>query len=208
LTCDPPSTVFRYNNAAFTAAERVVARALRLPKDEIAAEVEKRFRAPLGASSWRVYHFDRLFTPDNIENPGPKLAINSTLRDLAKWGQLWLDGGQASGRQLIPESWVRRAIQPANPGIPGPPYGYNWFLNTGRLLWPDAPPDSFGHAGFGTFKPSERESRCYLWICPSLAVVAAMVTDVTVGFANDFLDIPNGLTAEWAGRVAAAVPGS
>jgi len=36
LTSDPPGTVFRYNNAAFTAAERVVARMYGLPRDEIA----------------------------------------------------------------------------------------------------------------------------------------------------------------------------
>lgn len=204
LTPDPPGTVFRYNNAAFTAAEQVVAHAYRLPNDEIAGEVVRRFKIPLQAESWRVYHFERPFTPDDIENPGPKLAIDSTLEDLVKWGQLWLDGGMWQGRRLIPEGYIRLATNRVNPDMPGPPYGYNWFLNAGGLLWPEAPADSYGHAAFGTFKPSEKESRAYLWICPSLEVVAAMVTDVTVGLANDFLDVPNGLTAEWIGRLASA----
>lgn len=205
LTPDPPGAVFRYNNAAFTAAERVVARVLGLGNDEIAPEVVRQFKVPLQAESWRVYHFARKFTPEDIENPGPKLAIDSTLEDLVLWGEVWRNHGRWQGSRLIPAAHVRRATRWVNPGLAGPPYGYNWFLNVDRRLWPDAPTDSFGHAGFGTFKPSETESRAYLWICPSLEVVAAMVTEVSVGFANDFIEVPNGLTAEWIGRVASAV---
>lgn len=36
-------------------------------------------------------------------------------------------------------------------------------------------------------------------------MVAAIVADVSAGFANDFLDIPLGLTAEWIGRIVNAV---
>jgi CubicO group peptidase (beta-lactamase class C family) len=204
LTLDPPGAVFRYNNAAFTAAERVVARVYRLPNDEIAPEVERRFKVPLGASSWRVYHFDRAFASDDLENPGPKLAIESTLQDLVKWAELWRNNGLWEGKQLIPEDYVRRATSWVNSALAGPPYGYNWFVNAGRHLWPEAPPDSYGHPGFGAFKPSGKESRAYLWICPSLETVAAIVTDVTVGIANDYLDVPNELTAEWIGRVTVA----
>ena len=99
---------------------------------------------------------------------------------------------------------VRRATCWINPALEGAPYGYNWFVNADRRLWPEAPADSYGHPGFGVFKPSEKESRAYLWICPSLESVAAIVTDVTVGIANDYLDVPNGLTAEWIGRVTVA----
>lgn len=135
---------------------------------------------------------------------GRNLAIDSTLEDLVKWGQLWLHNGLWQGERLIPADHVRRATRLANPNLPRPPYGYNWFVNADRRLWPDAPTDSYGHPGFGTFKPSEKESRAYLWICPSLEAVAAIVADVAAGFANDFLEVPNGLTAEWIGRLAAA----
>jgi hypothetical protein len=31
-----------------------------------------------------------------------------------------------------------------------PTYGFmNWYLNTGRKLWPSAPPSSFAHIGNG-----------------------------------------------------------
>ena len=67
------------------------------------------------------------------------------------------------------------------------------------------PPDAYGHAGNGTFKPSEEPSRAYLWICPSLEIVAAIVAQVSAGFANDYLQVPQGVTAEWVGRIVRAV---
>jgi len=205
LTPDPPGTTFRYNNAAFTAAERVVARMLRLPKDEIAPEVTRRFKIPLEAESWRIYHFEKKLTVGDIENPGPKLAIDSNLRDLIRWGLLWLNKGAWEGKKLIPRDYVELATRLVNPRISNARYGYNWFVNVKKALWPDAPEDSYGHAGWGTFKPSGRESRAYLWVCPSLDTVAAMVADISVGFADDFLEVPLKITAEWIGRVADTV---
>lgn len=205
LTPDPPGEKFQYNNAAFTVVEKVLARILKLPEDEIAPEVVKCFKIPLQADSWEVYHFKMDFDPKNNDIPGPKLAINSNLRDLIKWGQVWLNGGIWRDKRIIPQNWVERAIQLVNPEIKDDYYGYNWFINCNKALWPDAPTDSFGHPGFGTFISSGRESRVYLWICPSLNIVAAMVTDIAVGIANDYLVIPQGITAEWIGRIVKAL---
>lgn len=204
LTPDSPGTVFRYSNAAFTAAERVVARMYRLPGDEIAPEVIKRFQIPLEAHSWNVYHFAREFTSES-GNPGPKLAIDSNLRDLVNWGLLWLNRGVCDGEELIPGDYVELATQRVNPNVPGAYYGYNWFVNAGQSLWPDAPPDAYGHPGNGSFKPSEEPSRTYLWICPSLDIVAAIVAHPSAGFANDYLRVPQALTAEWVGWVVRSV---
>ena len=205
LTSDPPGKIFKYNNAGFTAAERIVARLYKLDGDEIAPEVERRFKDALGAKSWKIYHFANRFDPADIDNPGPKLAIDSTLADLIKWGNLWLNRGVWDNRKLIPADYVDRATRPTNPQIPDARYGYNWMLNIGQALWPGVPEVSYGHVGLGTFKPSEKQSRAFLWICPGLQTVAAIVTDAKTGFANDFLKIPMHLTAEWIARVAAAV---
>ena len=205
LTKAMPGKEFRYNNAGFTAAERMVARSFKLEGDRIAPEVERRFKAALGTNSWKVYHFPNRFDPADIDNPGPKLAIDSTLVDLVKWGNLWLNRGVWNDTVLIPAEYVDRATRPTNPQIQNARYGYNWMLNIDRALWPRAPEDSYGHVGLGTFKPSGKESRTFMWICPSLHAVAAMVTDDKAGFADDFLEAPMGLTADWIARVAAAV---
>ena len=157
--------------------------------------------------SWYVYHFAREFSPDDFENPGPKLAIDSNLRDLAKWGSVWLHQGHWEGSEIIPVEYVTLATHQVNPDIRNAYYGYNWFVNAEKALWPDAPEDAYGHAGFGTFKPSEHESRAYLWVCPSLDVVAAIVADISAGFANDFLDIPLEITAEWIAGIVNIMKG-
>lgn len=203
LTPDPPGSTFKYNNAGFTVAEKVVARIYGFANDEIAPEAEKRFKGILNARSWHVYHFTKKFDRLDIDNPGPKLAIDSNLRDLIKWGYLWLNNGVWDGQELIPPDYVALATRRVNPQISNAHYGYNWFVNAGKMLWLQAPVDSYGHAGFGTFKPSETDSRAFLWICPNLDMVAAIVADVEVGFANDFLEVPMSLTAEWIAMVAA-----
>jgi hypothetical protein len=38
-----------------------------------------------------------------------------------------------------------------------------------------------------------------------LNCVAAVVTDAIVGFANDFLEVPHGITAELLGRIVTAL---
>jgi CubicO group peptidase (beta-lactamase class C family) len=49
-------------------------------------------------------------------------------RDLARFGYLYLNGGQWDGRQLIPAGYVRASIQPYGdvPGADGS-YDYQWW---------------------------------------------------------------------------------
>lgn len=202
LTPAPRGTEMRYNNAAFTATERVVGRHYGLEGDEIAPTVEAAFKAALGTASWTVYHMrQRALDAANIDCTGPKLAIDSTLRDLARWGELWCAGGAWEGRQLIPAEHVARATKRTNPHIPGAHYGYNWFVNDGRALWPGAPEDSFGHIGNGTFKRDEAASFASLWICPRLKAVAALVT-AREGFGDSHLVVPQNGNADWIARAA------
>ena len=49
-------------------------------------------------------------------------------RDLATIGQLYLDGGRAGGRQLVPEEWIRASWQPqVTSPWNGYDYGYLWW---------------------------------------------------------------------------------
>jgi CubicO group peptidase (beta-lactamase class C family) len=49
-------------------------------------------------------------------------------RDLAVIGQLYLDGGRAGGRQLVPEEWIRASWQPqVTSPWNGYDYGYLWW---------------------------------------------------------------------------------
>ena len=198
LTSAPRGTEFRYNNAAFTATERVIGRFYGAADDEIASLVEAAFKNPLGAHSWTVHHMrDRVFDPRDIDATGPKLAIDSTLRDLVRWGELWAGGGEWGGRRLIPADHVARATHRANPHIPNAHYGYNWFVNDGGALWPGAPHESFGHIGLGSFNESGKAGYTCLWMWPERRVAAALAAPRVLGLARDHLSIPQGLTANW-----------
>jgi hypothetical protein len=199
-----PGEEFLYNNAAFTAAERVTARLLKLPRDEVAPEIDRLFKAPLGANSWRFYHWDRPFNPAD-RSTGPKLSIDSNLRDFLRWGVLWHNRGKHESRALIPEAWVLRATSIVNPHLPGPHYGYNWFVNADGKLWPDLPRDAYGHSGSGTFKPDDAKSRSYLFVCPSRELVVACVVAKET-HPEDFLAAGSASARELLTLVVRALP--
>lgn len=73
-------------------------------------------------------------------------GLNTTARDLAKIGRLYLHGGDWNGTRIVDEAWVTRSVTPnlANGG-----YQYQWYSMWERIaaannpdrqdgLWPDA----------------------------------------------------------------------
>ena len=63
--------------------------------------------------------------------------LGATLRDYARFGRLYADGGRRDGDQVIPAEWVRASTTPAAPHLrPGEGrlesarfgYGYQWWL--------------------------------------------------------------------------------
>ena len=75
-----------------------------------------------------------------IDCNGMELAfggLNATLRDYARFGQLYLNGGEWSGKQIVPLAWIRASITPDAPHLqPGDNpasssvlgYGYQWWI--------------------------------------------------------------------------------
>ena len=75
-----------------------------------------------------------------VDNYGMEVALcglNATLRDYAKFGQLYLKKGNWQGAQVIPEKWVIASITPDAPHLmPGKNshsdsefgYGYQWWI--------------------------------------------------------------------------------
>ncbi|MFT3663058.1 MAG: serine hydrolase [Gordonia sp. (in: high G+C Gram-positive bacteria)] len=68
-------------------------------------------------------------------------SYHATTRDFARFGELFANGGEVRGRQVIPAEWVRRATTPQSgqvaPGklYPGGGsrygYGYQWWIGEG-----------------------------------------------------------------------------
>jgi CubicO group peptidase (beta-lactamase class C family) len=54
-----------------------------------------------------------------------------TARDMAKIGQLYLQGGVWDGKQIVPAEWVEASIaQQVNAHGPAPYYGYQWWVRS------------------------------------------------------------------------------
>ena len=51
-----------------------------------------------------------------------------TPRQMLRFGQLWLDGGRAGDRQIVPAEWVRNSVQPRTSSpYNGHGYGLGWW---------------------------------------------------------------------------------
>jgi len=158
-----------YNNAACTAGNALVGRVYEMPDDRIAPLVTEKIASVIG-TDWDCYHYDGAFEAGSHGQPGPKLAIDSTLRDLAKFGQLWLNEGKRDDRAVVPADYVREARSNQCAHLDAH-YGYWWFTNDGRAQIPEAPEDAFYHIGHG------RAYRRTLFLCiPSESLVVAIGT--------------------------------
>lgn len=88
------------------------------------------------------YMQEKLWHPLGMEHDGYWLidgegmemvlgGLNTTLRDYAKIGSLFMHNGVWQGKQLIPEPWIRASLTPDAPHVmPGEEfgYGYQWWI--------------------------------------------------------------------------------
>lgn len=83
---------------------------------------------PLGAAH------DATWSLDSAASGFEKMesGLNATPRDYARFGLLFLHGGRAGGRQIVPAGWVRTATAPLVNTRWGNPYGYFWWVDGHR----------------------------------------------------------------------------
>jgi CubicO group peptidase (beta-lactamase class C family) len=114
-----PGEQFFYDGAAVDHLADVVAGAVGKSSHRYMLE---EVVAPLGCEHF-TYQPEGIDKNDNVRIGG---SILISCRDMARLGQLYLNGGRWNGQQLIAESYIREAITASklNPG-----YGYLWWLN-------------------------------------------------------------------------------
>ena len=100
--------------------------------------LEKKIWQPLGME------FDATWSIDKKKNGMEKAfcCINATARDFARFGRLYLNGGNWNGKQVVPAEWVALSTQPNKE--PGGASFYN------RQWWIASPTGDFaalGHLG-------------------------------------------------------------
>ncbi len=106
---------------------------------------EQRLFKPLGM---RDYHWTGVDQTGSGWGAG---GLRLRAVDMAKLGQLVLDGGRWQGRQIVPEAWLRQMTSPSS----APFYGYYWWINNVVEGRPEV--DVMGFKGqFITVLPAQR----------------------------------------------------
>lgn len=117
-----PGEHFYYNNWDFNVAgvllEHVTGKSLGVLFDEWIGK-------PIGMQDYEPSDVFEVLEPG--QSRWPALTIRMSTRDLARFGQLWIDRGAWNGRQVIPADWVERASAPASEYGEGRGYGMMWW---------------------------------------------------------------------------------
>lgn len=113
----PPGTEWVYNNAAIQTLEAVLEEATGQPVVDFAREA---LFEPIGMTS--------TITTDAAGNTLTFMGAQASCRDLARFGLLYLRGGEWDGEQVVSAEWVAEATSPSQELNPG--YGFLWWLNT------------------------------------------------------------------------------
>ncbi|QZY30478.1 serine hydrolase domain-containing protein [Nocardioides coralli] len=114
----PPGTAWAYNNAAIQSLDAVLRGAVGGPVDEFARE---RLFEPLGMLD------SRLTRDASGRSTNLFFGMQTTCRDLARFGQLFLDDGRAAGRRLLDRGFVADVARPSSRHTSA--YGLLWWLN-------------------------------------------------------------------------------
>jgi CubicO group peptidase (beta-lactamase class C family) len=117
---DDPGSRFAYNNKAVNLLAGVVRKAAGRRMDVYIGE---EIFAPMGIA-------DFTWSLDGAGNPHGMAGLQIRAIDLAKIGQMMLDGGTWKGRRLVSEEWVK--LSTGQPGQPhDPTCGLLWWLIPG-----------------------------------------------------------------------------
>ena len=116
-----PGTKWAYNSGGSALMAGVIHAATGRHIDDYARE---HLFAPLGI---RDFHWKK--TPTG--HPDTEGGLYLSARDLAKIGELYLNGGRWNGRAVLPEAWVKEATTAhVNNVAAGWNYGYQWWLTS------------------------------------------------------------------------------
>ncbi len=177
-----PGAVFAYDSQAMHLLSTVIGKVAGMKSSAFAAESLMKplgiWQEPSPKFQWRTneqgphhWFYQPLFDEESgrpwmVDANGDALGwtgLHLTLRDMAKFGYLYLNGGMWNGTELIPADYVSASATPHSTGGPGPeptvtPYGYLWWV-------PKSDTGMFHGWGAG---------RQFIYVIPGLDMVVAV----------------------------------
>jgi len=153
----PPGTAWNYNGGGVWLLGLILRKVAEQPLDQFANEA---LFKPLGIEEWE-------WAPFPNGDPGTSGSLHLRPRDLAKLGQLVLDGGVWQGRRIVSADWINQMTARQSPqGFSfgsWRSYGYLWWQ--GRSSIENREIDWVGAVGRGGQR---------LYVVPTLRLVVAV----------------------------------
>lgn len=116
-------TKFNYSTGETQVAGEILHGAIKRP---LADYLTDKIWKPYGMESAAKWWLD---SPGGLEIAGSGLSV--TLRDFARFGQFYLDGGVINGKSILPDGWMQQASTPKElKGGKALDYGYMWWIAT------------------------------------------------------------------------------
>jgi CubicO group peptidase (beta-lactamase class C family) len=147
-----PGSFYEYNDVRINRFALSLLRVFGQPVPEV---FQQQVMDPIGASnSWKWVPYHNSYVDLNGKQApsvsggtrwGGGMWINSW--DMARFGYLWLRGGEWRGKQVLQPNYVKAALTPS---AHGPDYGYLWWLNTKGKNLPGLPSNAYAALGAGS----------------------------------------------------------
>jgi CubicO group peptidase (beta-lactamase class C family) len=118
----PPGTHFFYNNWDFNILGVIYER---LTGADFYDAFLDRLAGPLGMEDYRDGDGYRVYEPSGSVHPAHTLRLSA--RDLARFGQLYLQQGSWNGRQLVPAEWITASTRTRSELGEGRGYAWLWW---------------------------------------------------------------------------------
>ncbi len=135
-----PGAQWFYNNWDFNALGTIYRQQTH---EDIFESFARRVARPIGMEDFGPADGRYVREPASIHAAYPFMM---SARDLARFGQLYLDGGRWGGRQVVPADWIAASAMPYSPVPRGKRhYGYLWWVLDAERFGPGA----MLAAGFG-----------------------------------------------------------
>jgi CubicO group peptidase (beta-lactamase class C family) len=117
-----PGTRFSYNNWDFNVLGVIYEQ---LTGDSLYAAFDRRIAQPLGMEDYQRSDGFLVYEPSSSLHPAHTFRMSA--RDLARFGQLYLQRGRWTGKQIVSEEWVVESTRPKSELGDGRGYGFLWW---------------------------------------------------------------------------------
>jgi len=117
-----PGTFWYYNNWDFNALGTIYEQGT---KASIFEEFKSRIADPLEMEDFRIEDGSYVRGPESIHAAYP---FRMSARDMARFGLLYLRGGQWRGRSVVPREWVEESTRSFSELGQSGGYGYLWWV--------------------------------------------------------------------------------